>query len=392
MALDPVTVLTLTALLAVIVGLLLILSWAQNRAFSSLAAWGIGNVVGGFAAGGLVMRGALPDYISITLANALLAIGYGMMWAGCRWFEGKQAVPSWIGAGAALWVCACSIPAFFGSPALRISLISAIVAAYTADMVLTLWRGRTEHLVSRMPAVVWLTMHALIYATRIPLALFGDVPPTITAQSPWIAFITLESLIHIVAMAILMVSMAKERSESEQHKAAAIDELTGAVSRRQFFSEGEKQLEQTLSDRHRAALLLFDLDWFKVINDTYGHAVGDRALKAFSGLAGSILRPGDLFARLGGEEFAALIVHVTEDVAVSIAERFRDAVQALALDDADRRVRLSVSIGVATVNTAGLTLAELIKSADQALYSAKAEGRNCVRISRERLPPLRAVS
>ena len=390
MALDPLTLLALTANLAIIVGLLLLLSWAQNRAYVALAYWGAGDVAAGLGIVGLLFRGVIPDWFSIAAANAVLAFAYGMMWAACRLFGGRRARMRWIGAGALVWLVACSVPAFLATPSFRLALFSAIVAAYSSGALRELWHDRSEHLVSRMPAVVWLFMHAGIYVIRIPLALFGDVPATLAAQSPWFTLVTFEGLIHVVAMAVLMVSMAKERSESEQQKAASTDELTGAASRRRFMVEGERRLETTRREGSPATLLLLDLDRFKLINDTYGHAAGDRVLRAFAALAASILRPGDLFGRLGGEEFAVLVVPADASTGFAIGERFCEAAASLDVREDNLRIGVSVSVGIATA-TAACGLADLLKRADGALYEAKAQGRNCVRASRERVAHLRAV-
>jgi diguanylate cyclase (GGDEF)-like protein len=124
--------------------------------------------------------------------------------------------------------------------------------------------------------------------------------------------------------------------------------------------------------------LLFDLDRFKDINDTFGHHVGDRVLKAFCGAATAALRPDDLFGRVGGEEFAALLPYTSLDEGLAIAERIRSNFEATTLQIGANTLTATVSVGVAMSIDPGWKLADLFKMADRALYRAKATGRNHV--------------
>jgi diguanylate cyclase (GGDEF)-like protein len=185
-----------------------------------------------------------------------------------------------------------------------------------------------------------------------------------------------QMLFTTFCLPFLRVAMSKERTELEQRKAALTDSLTGVANRRAFFDRGGPLLEWTLADRQPAALLLFDLDRFKEVNDTAGHQAGDRVLQAFCDLVASSMRPGDLFGRLGGEEFACLLANASMAHALHAAERLRREFAAMRLPDLD--VNPTVSVGVATANEASRTLPALLAIADRALYRAKADGRNRV--------------
>jgi diguanylate cyclase (GGDEF)-like protein len=124
--------------------------------------------------------------------------------------------------------------------------------------------------------------------------------------------------------------------------------------------------------RQPAALLIFDLDRFKNINDNIGHGAGDSVLTAFCQLATSLLRPTDLFGRIGGEEFASLLPDTAREDALWLAERLRSAVEATSHTAAD---------GVAISDNASFDLSALLDAADGALYRAKALGRNRVELS-----------
>ena len=152
--------------------------------------------------------------------------------------------------------------------------------------------------------------------------------------------------------------------------------MTGIANRRAFFDLGGPLLEWTIADRRPAALLLFDLDRFKEVNDTAGHQAGDRVLKAFCELVAASMRPGDLFGRLGGEEFACLVENATMAQALHTAERLRREFEAMRFPGLEGNA--TVSIGVAMASEAGRSLPALLAIADRALYRAKADGRNRV--------------
>jgi diguanylate cyclase (GGDEF)-like protein len=140
-------------------------------------------------------------------------------------------------------------------------------------------------------------------------------------------------------------------------------------------------MTRTRLTNRRAALLTFDLDRFKGINDKYGHPAGDTVLVTFCRLATSQLRPTDLFGRMGGEEFASLLPDTTWQDALQLAERLRAAFEATCHTVAEQPFTATVSVGVATSNDASFDLSALLVAADQALYRAKALGRNRVELS-----------
>ena len=128
-------------------------------------------------------------------------------------------------------------------------------------------------------------------------------------------------------------------------------------------------------------MFLADLDRFKSINDTYGHALGDRVLRLFGEVAQANLRSSDLVGRLGGEEFAMLLADANGDNAYLVAERIRSAFETAAMTIDDQPVEATISIGVAVIQHPTQDLATLLEQADQALYRAKNGGRNRVELS-----------
>jgi diguanylate cyclase (GGDEF)-like protein len=170
------------------------------------------------------------------------------------------------------------------------------------------------------------------------------------------------------------VLMYSEHSRAELEKLAATDPLTGALNRRML----EQLLTAQLADIRRhprpLSVLMLDVDKFKTINDSFGHDVGDTVLKAVVATSRLQLRPGDLIGRLGGEEFLIVLDNTGEAEAVQIAERLRATIANLNLVDADRRVPLSISIGVASRKSERSDFGELVRRADRAMYAAKSGG------------------
>src|SRR5262249_3350165 len=126
----------------------------------------------------------------------------------------------------------------------------------------------------------------------------------------------------------------------------------------------------------RLGAVSFDIDHFKTINDTYGHAAGDQVLKAVSAAVGERLRQGDVFARLGGEEFVALLPDADATIAFDVAEKLRNVVRSLKFPGSKPPIFVSASFGVAMFDPGSDDLDRLLAKADEALYEAKRNGRN----------------
>jgi len=375
MALDFHTLFLFAVFASVISGLLLLLSWLQNRSVMALAFWAGALLVGSIGIAFLATRGDLSDVWSITVANALIAGAYGIMWSGARIFDNRPAsVPLMLG-GAIIWVAACQFEAFFAAPIARVVLMSAIVVGYSVLTAWEFWRGRDESPLSRIPIVVFLLIHAAIVVIRVPLA--GSLAVPMAPQNiyvGWWTFAMFEAVFFSFCAAYLLGGIARERTVLRYKHASLIDPLTGVENRRAFLERGEKLLQRMAFDRLPVVLLLFDLDKFKTINDTFGHQVGDEVLNAFCRVATAALRPGDLFGRLGGEEFAALLPHAALEKGLDVAERIRAGFAATVLNSAARTFNATVSIGVAMSSDSGLI--SLLTAADRALYRAKENGRN----------------
>jgi diguanylate cyclase len=170
----------------------------------------------------------------------------------------------------------------------------------------------------------------------------------------------------------------EQHARREIERLATTDALTGISNRRKWLEEATRVLARFLRTRQVFSVLYLDIDHFKKLNDTHGHAVGDVVLKHFAELVASHIRDLDLLGRFGGEEFVVLLPETNLENAKIIAGRIRAFTETSSLETQGKRLRLSVSIGVAEVALEDGNIEEVLHRADKALYKAKALGRNRV--------------
>jgi len=382
MNLDVNTLFLVTIYVEAILGLLLLFAWVQNTAITAVAWWGFAHLIRAGSVMLFGLYGSVSDLISIDLANALLFTAFAVTWTGARVFDQRRPMPVLIFAGAALWLVTSRIPAFQGWD-VRVLLSCGIITSYTWATAYEFWCGRNEALVSRWPAIFMLFAHGSLYLLRTPFGAMLPWSPTgsVVFESVWMTVLSFEALLFTIAIAFILLAMAKERTEHRHKTAALIDPLTGIANRRAFLQDGEAQLKRQAADPRPTAVMLLDLDNFKSINDRFGHAVGDRVLEIFAGVGNTAMRRVDLFGRLGGEEFAALLHDTTRDRALTVAEQIRARFADATRDVEGRPVVATVSIGVVISHDAVLDLSALLAQADHALYRAKDSGRNRIEIA-----------
>ena len=381
MNLDVNTLFLVTIYVEAILGLLLLFAWVQNTAIHAVAWWGFADLMRAASIMLFGKYGTVSDLISIDLANVLLFTAFAVTWTGARVFDHRK--PQWIllFAGAALWLVLYRIPAVQNSWDLRMLISSGIITAYTWATAYEFWRGRSEPLVSRWPAIFMFFAHGALYLLRTP---FGAMLAPVNNQvfaSVWITVLSFEALLFTIAIAFILLAMAKERTEHRHKTASLIDPLTGIANRRAFLQDAEVQLKRQATEPRPMAVMVLDLDNFKGINDRFGHAMGDRVLQMFAEIGSGCMRRYDIFGRLGGEEFAALLVDTSRERALSVAEQIRSSFVEMTGMVEGKPVVATVSIGLVISYDAVLDLSALLAQADHALYRAKDNGRNRIEIA-----------
>lgn len=188
-------------------------------------------------------------------------------------------------------------------------------------------------------------------------------------------------LVLILAAVLLLASLVAYRGIAGRQrfkKIAEYDQLTGISNRYHFTNQALVALEYCEKNAKPVAVMLFDLDHFKQINDIHGHAAGDFALQAVVKTCRNFMRNNDIFGRIGGEEFAVVLPGCQSDKAVLLAEICRDAIASINSHDSGYHFRLSASFGVSGSDSSGYLLKQLLADADNAMYQAKAAGRDKV--------------
>ncbi|MCU0814341.1 MAG: GGDEF domain-containing protein [Burkholderiaceae bacterium] len=215
---------------------------------------------------------------------------------------------------------------------------------------------------------------ATVLGAAVAAALGG--PVAVAAASAAICALVLTPPVGVYLVRLLVKLEAARRQLAVQ---ATHDELTGLANRRHFVAAVEREWSRCQRYGTEAALLLVDADHFGALNDSHGRACGDALLRQMARTVAQTLRPADLVARFGGEQFAVFLPHTDPLGALDVAERLRVQLGDLRLDWRGVAVGTSVSIGVAVIDDAQWSLDALLQDAERALQAAKEAGRNCVR-------------
>jgi diguanylate cyclase (GGDEF)-like protein len=363
-------------------GALLIYAWFTNRRTPALALWAIGYFVATTGMTLMVARGTIGDLWSIDIANALVIAAYGIVWMGARSFNNRKTPILYVLVGPMTWLVVCQLEALHSSISGRVVVVSFLLFCYTLLTGFEFWRGDRK-LSSCWPLIVVIGIHAVAFLSRIlwpgwVLEMFAGPRLTLSV----LAFVAFQLLFHTFCAAFLLAFLVKERRERDYKRASQVDPLTGVWNRRAFLDHASRQLSRAASNKLPLALVAFDLDQFKSINDSYGHSAGDRLLCSFCEVASKALRSGDLFGRIGGEEFACLLADVSGVDAAAVAERLRRRFANTEINCGSSRLHATVSAGIALTGQPPPDLEELMSVADRALYRAKELGRNRVELSK----------
>jgi diguanylate cyclase (GGDEF)-like protein len=382
MNLDVNTLFMVTIYVEAILGLLLLFVWAQNTQIYAVAWWGFAHLIRAASIVLFGMYGSAPDLVTIDLANALLFTAFAVTWTGARVFDGRPVEPVYLVTGAVIWLLVCRLPVLAEAIDTRAMIASAIITAYTWLTAYEFWRGRSEQLVSRWPAIFMLFAHGALFLLRTPLAtMLPWTPSNNMFDSVWLTVLSFEALLFTISIAFILLAMAKERTELRHRTAAMVDPLTGIANRRAFLHEAGLLAKRHNTTPRPTAVLLIDLDHFKTINDRFGHALGDRVLEIFTEAARQSIRSSDLIGRIGGEEFAAVLSDTSQEKAVAAAERMRETFTQMAREVDGRPVCATVSIGLVHCKELVLDVPELLAQPDPALFFAKENGRNRVEVA-----------
>jgi len=238
-------------------GLLLLFAWIQNSGIHAVAWWGCAHLLRAASVVLFGLYGSVSDAISIDFANAVLFTAFAVTWSGARVFDGRAIEPMYLVGGAVLWILLSRAPFFADSLDAKVLLSSSIITAYTWATAYEFWRGRGEPLVSRWPAIFMLFAHGALFLLRTPLVQVLPWSPTSQVfDSVWLTVLSFEALLFTIAIAFILLAMAKERTELRHKTAALVDPLTGIANRRAFLEEVIALSKRQELEARSAAVLL----------------------------------------------------------------------------------------------------------------------------------------
>ncbi len=365
---------------------LLLMMWLGDRNETALLFWIASYFLPSLGLAGLLLRGTIPDILSIVGANTVLIAGFVLAWWGNQHFFNQRPSYAW-GIGIILAILVGSI-IFYGPGqenfVKRVMVISALLSLISLINALSLTKRTPPSMwpAQGLAIVAYLSI-ASFYALRFFLASRQDIPPGLFA-SGWLGVITFllpTAGSALIAFAwILLVNQRLRLRLIETHQ---IDLATGALNRDSLAETGAAEISRSRRHGNLLSVLLLDIDHFRRINERHGQAVGNAWLGHLVTVARGVLRQEDRIGRLAGDEFCVILPQTDPHGAALLAERIRLAIEATPLQTGSGTFPATVSIGVAALepNDIAPDWERLCASADMALHDAKRMGRNRVAIA-----------
>lgn len=376
MLLDQLSILVAIGLSGASLGITLFVMWSVGRSETHLLSWssGLALIVTGVVFFGMVVE---RYDASVLLASFLLLIaGFGLLYAGCEKFCAGQT--NWT-----LTVASVAIVIFLtsGAFALGYSGVGTIIGNLAIGVLLGL--SARHYWLARVESPLLMTVNAALFAVTAlsfiacgyALARQGQFILT-SRPANWAEDInSVMVIVGLTGIGTLSLALHQIRIANSHKSDAMKDALTGLLNRRALFDD---PLDVAPAG---TAVVMMDLDYFKTINDRFGHDSGDRILRTFAELIRANIRSNDLAARMGGEEFCIVMPDSSPKASAAVADRIRSQIEATVVQTANGPIRATVSAGIAIRSAEPETLQLLLNRADAALYEAKASGRNRVQIS-----------
>jgi len=346
-------------------------SWLVSRADRELMTWGIG--VSCLAVSLFFYRNFVLEFspnVGVIAFSALL-VGLALFMGSAYQFQTGKLPVRLVAVAASISIALMSAPMLHGYDGISYIALNVCAAAMMLVTAWEYWRWRAEAPLLILLLSVLYALTGLSFVLCAVVLLNHGEWVMHHAPSGWAENINLVmSITSIGGLGALSLALNQVRIARYHQREAETDALTGLFNRRALF-------ERSLRLRGTVAVVVFDIDHFKQVNDRHGHQVGDTVLQTFASLLAANVRDGDLAARLGGEEFVIILPDTTPDDAAQIAERIRQNFAAQQFISSSGNFAVTVSAGIAGGDSDADIIA-LLRQADTALYDAKRSGRNRV--------------
>jgi diguanylate cyclase (GGDEF)-like protein len=374
MHLDTVTLRVAFAVVAFTLALLFYFAAYRNTRSPYSAWWCVALTLFLAGSASYLFNGTAHQVWANPLGNSLLIAGATCVWAGARSLRASRPRSWQLAAGPAV----VTVSSALENPAVNVWSGGAVFLALMSLMLglasRELWRLEPGYSRVRIPLAIAAGFFSAYYFCRL-VVYAGEGPdgPVFVAYF-CSAVTTLVTMVLLVVVSFSMAALSSEQQTRALRAVATQDGLTGLLNRSAFMELASDELQRLRRTKALGSLILADIDHFKTVNDTYGHAAGDVALQAFASACNDTVRSTDLVGRYGGEEFIFLLPGVSPDRAEAITAEINRQLKSVRGPGGSRMPTTSYGIAPIDHGTAGLD--ELIATADAALYQAKSLGRN----------------
>ncbi|MES5046607.1 GGDEF domain-containing protein [Rhizobium nepotum] len=333
---------------------------------AGFVATGVGTVM-------VALRGDIPSFLSVEAGNALALSAFGFWLAGLLSFEQRKTA-GWIAIPALLWVAGMFIAPIRESMVSRILLYHACAATGYFMLAGVLLASKARASLSRRVLAAIFILQAFSGALVASIV----IPINVTAPNaiPLTAALAFSGILGFTVIIMISAKIIMEDTETRLHRLAMTDHLTGVLNRRGLLEEFEHIKKRSPASSQYVALVLFDIDHFKKINDRYGHQSGDAVLVHFCNLAQHVIGDRGLFVRMGGEEFALVAEVESPSSTVTLAEAIRSNLRLSKISSRGEGIEVTTSVGISEAMIKDADLNAMMTQADRALYAAKKAGRN----------------
>ena len=379
MELDPRSLVVAGLMDAALLGVIALAFASREGATRTIGTWGAAMVTLAIGLGGVAAQGVVPDLVSVALANSVIVGALVLALRSLRLMRGQTGRDAW-GWGLVALVFVLQLVFLEVLPAYRarVVVISSAMALLFARGALVLHPEVPEEAQRSFRFTEYVLWAAAALTLARAASAFHDRAYDLLAPGMLRASTFLFYISAITSATLGVLWMQIQLLQRDLVHLARVDPLTDVLNRGAFLREFEREVSRAGLEGVTFSLAIFDLDRFKLLNDRYGHPLGDQVLKAFTEILQGAIRKHDVIGRYGGEEFSLLMPNTGEETATRVAERVRREVESRGIEVAGRRIELTVSGGVATFGLDGLDWDSLLSAADTAMYDAKAAGRNQV--------------
>lgn len=376
---DQVTLFMAASISCIALAATLIAAWLAAPRDKFLITWAMGILLCGIGTSIYLMFSPLNFDVAGGIGFVIATVGFAFILAAAGQFREDRRywlLPVLVGGVGALWIAISFASGLNGQGTIAFNVTAAVVLVATGRRY---WQVRDEAPISLIgmsilygvTAASFICCAAMVFLES-PMAM--PAPPDSWAEQ----FNAIAALAGITGIGAFSLALNQTRAARRHRHEAATDSLTGMTNRRALFDRfGGRALERM------SAVVVFDLDHFKAINDTHGHNVGDETLRCFAATLSAAAQPDDVCSRIGGEEFVLVMRRTEPHQAVAVAEAVRARFSETKIVTGHGVLRPTVSAGVAFADADGQDFESVLLRADRGLYQAKAEGRDRVTAPRQ---------